>query len=121
MAYQLMKELSRENWVKLSGVMTVQDFKELQNLGELAFEWFGQFRVLIELENFEGWSQEPEWQNVSFADEKEERTLKMAMVGDGRWKDEGMLFLGMPMRKAAIEFFPTERIEEAWSWLTQDA
>ena len=56
MSYQLIKEFNRNNWVKLIGKLTVRDFQELQDLARLSLEHFGQFRVLVKLEDFQGWS-----------------------------------------------------------------
>ena len=58
MAYQLINKFNRDNWVKLSGKLTVKDFQVLQALARLSLEQFGQFRVVIELEGFQGWSNE---------------------------------------------------------------
>jgi hypothetical protein len=44
-----------EHWIKVSGQLTVREFQKLQSLGELSLEGFGQFEVLIELEDFQGW------------------------------------------------------------------
>lgn len=52
MPYQLIKTHDSENWIKLSGKLTVRDFQELQALAKLSLERFGQLRVLVELEGF---------------------------------------------------------------------
>ena len=66
MSYQLIKEFNRINWIKLIGKLTVSDFQQLQTLARLSLEQFGQFRVLIELEDFQGWSKETGWENSFF-------------------------------------------------------
>ena len=52
MSYQLINKFNRDNWVKLSGKLTVHDFQVLQALARLSLEQFGQFRVVVELEDF---------------------------------------------------------------------
>ena len=119
MSYQLIKEFNRNNWVKLIGKLTVSDFEELQSLARLSLEQFGQFLVLIELEDFQGWSNESGWENTSFLEENGEGISKLAFVGDEKWKDEIFLFTGKPMRRIAIEFFPQDQFDQAQAWLSE--
>lgn len=118
MSYNIIKVASDQSWIKLSGILTVQDFLQLQALGKESLERFGRFRVLIELENFQGWSREPEWQNTSFLIEQGDQFSKFAFVGDMQWKNEIFMFTGQPFRAAAMEFFPPERLAEAQAWLS---
>jgi hypothetical protein len=109
-----------EHWIKVSGQLTVGEFQKLQSLGELSLEWFGQFEVLIELEDFQGWSKESGWENSFFLTEGIDPISKIAVVGDEQWKEEVFLFMGKGMRKAAIEFFPPYQLEAAKAWLGKD-
>ena len=117
MSYQLIKNLERDHWVKLSGRLTVRDFQELQALAGSSLEHTGQFRVLVELDGFQGWSNENGWENTSFLDDDAEGHSKLAFVGDEKWKDEIFLFTGKPMRQIAIEFFPQDQLDQAQAWL----
>ena len=119
MSYQLIKKRERDYWVKLSGKLTVRDFQELQALAGSSLEHSGQFRVLVELDDFQGWSNENGWENTSFLDDDGEGLSKLAFVGDEKWKDEIFLFTGKPMRQTAIEFFPQDQLEEAQAWLAE--
>ena len=120
MSYQLIKTLASENWIKLSGKLTVHDFQELQALGKLSLERFGQVGILVELEDFQGWSKESGWEDSIFLAEDENQMLKLAFVGDEKWKDEIYMFTGKPMRKTAIEFFPLDQLPEAKAWLSEE-
>jgi hypothetical protein len=120
MSYQLIKEFNRNNWVKLIGKLTVRDFQEIQALARLSFEQFGQFRVLVELEDFQGWSKETGWENSSFLEESGEGMSKLAFVGDEKWKTEIFMFTGKPMRQMAIEFFPQDQLDQAQAWLSEE-
>ena len=82
MSYQLIKNLERDHWVKLSGRLTVRDFQELQALAGSSLEHTGQFRVLVELDGFQGWSNENGWENTSFLDDDGAGLSKLAFVGD---------------------------------------
>jgi hypothetical protein len=118
MSYQLIKKNDHDNWVKLSGKLTVSDFLELQALARSSLEQFGQFRVLIELEDFHGWSKETGWENTFFLEENGEGISKIAFVGDEKWKVEAFMFTGKPMRQTAIEFFTQDQFDQAQAWLS---
>ena len=120
MSYQLIKEFNRNNWVKLIGKLTVSDFLELQALARSSLEQFGQFRVLVELEDFQGWSKETGWENTFFLEENGEGISKLAFVGDEKWKVEIYMFTGKPMRQTAIEFFTQDQFDQARAWLSEE-
>lgn len=119
MPYQLIKTLDSESWIKLSGKLTVADFKALQALAKLTLERFGQVRILAELEAFQGWSREPGWEDSFFLTEDGMQVSKLAFVGDENWKDDIFLFTGKPMRQTAIEFFPQDQLSLAKAWLSK--
>lgn len=119
MTFQLVKTLDSENWIKLGDKLTVSEFQKLQSMAQLSLEWFGQFRVLIELDSFHGWSREPEWEHSIFLMEDGNRISKIAIVGDEKWKDDVFLFMGKQMRKTAIEFFPQYQLAKAKAWLCE--
>ncbi len=121
MSYQLIKEFNRINWIKLIGKLTVSDFQQLQTLARLSLEQFGQFRVLIELEDFQGWSKETGWENLFFLAEDGEGISKIAFVGDEKWQVEIFMFTGKPMRETEIEFFPQDQLDQALAWLSVDS
>jgi hypothetical protein len=118
MSYQLIKEFNREVWIKLIGKLTVSDFQELQALARSSLEKSGQFRALIELEDFQGWSKETGWENSVFLENEEGSLSRLAFVGDEKWKVEVFMFTGKPMREIAIEFFPKDQIDQAKAWLS---
>ncbi|MGZ8881594.1 MAG: STAS/SEC14 domain-containing protein [Methylosarcina sp.] len=47
-------------------LQSISGFQKLQTLGELSLEWFVQYRVLIELEDFQEWSREAGWEQSFF-------------------------------------------------------
>jgi hypothetical protein len=120
MSYQLIKTLDSESWLKLSGKLSVQDFQELQALAKLSLERFGQAKILVELEGFQGWTREAGWEESFFLAEDGSRISRLAFVGDESWKDEVFMFTGKPMRKTAIEFFPKDQLAQAKAWLSED-
>ena len=120
MSYQIIEKSDRINWVNLSGKLTIHDFQELQALARQSLEQFGQVRILFELENFQGWTNETEWENTTFLEENGEGISKLAFVGDEKWKIEILMFTGGPMRQTAIEFFPQDQLDQARAWLSEE-
>jgi hypothetical protein len=120
MTFRLIKSLDSENWIRLSDKLTVGEFQKLQSMAKLSLERFDQFRGLIELEDFQGWSKESGWENSFFLTEDGNKISKVAFVGDEKWKDEAFMFMGKQMRKTAIEFFPKNQLAEAKAWLSED-
>ena len=120
MAYQLIKKNDHDNWVKLSGKLTVRDFQELQTFARLSLEQFGQVRMLVELKGFQGWSKETGWEDSPFLEDNGEGLSKLAFVGDEKWKDEIYMFTGKPMRHMAIEFFQEDQLDQAQAWLSEE-
>ena len=119
MTCRILNTLDSEHWVKVSDKLNVSEFQELQDLGRRSQDCFGRFRILIELDNFSGWSREPGWENSFFLTEKESQSSKVAFVGDEKWKDEVLMFMGQPMLKTDIEFFPTDQLAQAKAWLCE--
>jgi len=119
MTIESIKTLDSEHWIRIGGQLTVGDFHKLQRLGESSLERFGRFRILIELDGFQGWSREPGWEDTFFLSEDELQRVRIAMVGDEKWKDDALMFMGKPIRKTAIEFFPASRLAEAKVWLAE--
>lgn len=120
MTFRFIKSLDSENWIKLSDKLTVSEFQQLQSMAKSSLERFGQFRGLLELDDFQGWSREAGWEDSFFITEDGNRISKVAFVGDEKWKDEVYMFMGKQMRKTAIEFFPQNQLAQAKAWLSED-
>lgn len=119
MSYQLIQSLASEHWVSLTGRLTVSEFQALQALGTISLERFGQFRLLVELEDFQGWSRESGWEDSYFLTEDTGRLSRLAFVGDEKWKDEVFMFVGKEMRSTGIEFFSQDQLAQAKAWLSE--
>ena len=119
MSYQLIKTLASEHWIRLTGKLTVTEFQQFQDMATQSLERFGQFRLLVELEDFQGWSRESGWEDSYFLTEDTGRLSRLAFVGDEKWKDEVFMFVGKEMRSTAIEFFPQDQLDQAKAWLSE--
>ena len=103
--------------VKIMGEFKKTESDYLQSIAESIIKQRGKIKILIILEDFQGWERGADWGDITFAIEHDDDIEKMAIVGDEEWKDLVFAFLAQPLRKAQIEYFDSTRIEEATAWL----
>ncbi len=75
-------------------------------------------RLLAVIENFRGWEKSDAWGEIGFMSEHDNDIIKMAIVGDERWKEEVFLFIGKGLRSTKIEFFPLSSLKQATVWVS---
>ena len=46
---------------------------------------------------------------------------KIAFVGEEKWKDQILMFLGAGRRQASVEFFFSDEAEDARDWLSGES
>ena len=105
--------------IQISGVLREVDLKEVQDVAAREIARVGAVRVLFLLDAFEGWERKADWSDTTFYEAHDRDIEKIAIVGDEKWRDEGLAFAGGGLRKAAVRFFPAA--EPARAWLLQDA
>lgn len=120
MPYSIVKQTSDLNWIKICGQLTILDLLAIQVLDQESPQQSARLQTLIELENFEGWSNEPGWESTSFLPDQDHENYRIAIVGDEKWKDEVFMFIGYPMRDIDIAFFPPTQLSEAQAWFSRD-
>ncbi len=103
--------------VRISGVMKVSDQARLQSFARDLIGQGKEVRVLAKLENFQGWEKSEQWDDINFLIEHGNAIVKMAIVGDERWKDEVFLFAGKGFRTTEIAFFSPSALTDAEAWV----
>ncbi len=103
--------------LRASGTLTTQDYDvaipELENALELSQ---GKLRLLICLEDFQGWEIGALWRDLKF-DLKHLGDLgRIAVIGETTLEEWGTT-LSAPFTKAKMRFFPTDQESEAQKWL----
>lgn len=101
----------------ISGVMTKEDFAAVQEASRGLIAKVGKINALIILREFVGFGRGVDWGNMDFYAQHADDILKMALVGDEKWKAQAEVFTGKGARKTKIEFFPTESFGQAHSWI----
>jgi hypothetical protein len=79
----------------------------------------GGIRMLVVLNGFLGWDRDSSWGDLTFYAKHGDRIEKIAIVGERRWQDHAMMFAAADLRRAPVEFFLPESIEEARLWLAR--
>lgn len=76
-------------------------------------------RVLVLLENFDGWQKGEDWDNFDFMFSYGDKIAKIAIVGAGAKHAEVKSFTGAGLRPTPVMFFTAEEIVQARAWLLE--
>ena len=104
--------------IQISGVLDQADLKEVQAVAAREIARIGAVKVLFILDSFEGWERGADWSDTTFYETHDKDIERIAIVGDEKWRDEGLAFAGGGLRRAAVRFFPAA--EGARAWLLRD-
>lgn len=103
---------------RISGLMTLSDQRALEAFAKTVIEAGHDVRVVVSLEAFEGWERSEAWDDdLQFQFEYGSKLERIAVVGDDRWREQALVFVGKGFRDTEIEFFPTAASEAAESWI----
>jgi hypothetical protein len=77
----------------------------------------GKISALIILKDFGGFSRGVDWGSLDFYGQHADDIVKMAFVGDPKWKVQAAIFTGAGTRKTEIKFFAPAEFGQARTWL----
>ena len=103
--------------VRIRGLITDDTFKRLGDQGAQQLGMAKGAKGLIVLEGFEGWGKGREAGNLNLMLRYDAQIEKLAVVGDQKWKEDFLMFLGAGYRHAQVRFFATEELQKARDWL----
>ena len=103
--------------VRLDGTLTQASLLRAQRAVADIIRVEGKVRILIIAEKFEGWERRGSWDDFTFQEQFDPFVEKMAIVGDKRWEDLALMFAAKGFRKFPIEYFGTDELEKAYSWV----
>ncbi len=123
MSVTFTKDKESENLivVHIKGTFTFEDLKEFQNKGGDEIDRSGKVKLLILAEQFAGWGKEGDWGDLTFMYEHDAQIEKIAIVAEGKWKDQILMFVGAGRRQAAVEFFLPGEVQAARDWLQSES
>ena len=103
--------------VIVSNLMTREDVNHCQKTVATAIKRYGNLKILVVLDAFQGWGTSDEWKDFLFYAEYEDKIEKIAVIGDLKWRDDMFSFLSGSFRSGLIEFFNPSQESEARTWL----
>lgn len=106
--------------LRISGRLTQPDLASAQNAMTETLRRQGKTRILVHTEDFEGWEQNEQWNDMTFMNENDQYMERMAIVGEKKWEDLALLFAGKGLRHCLVEYFPPEETAKARAWLMED-
>lgn len=103
--------------LKATGKLTDEEIKRVVPQIEEIMSLDDKIRILIELEDFDGWTLKGLWQDLKFDVAHHDDMDRVAIVGDRRWQEWGTR-LSSPFFKAEMRYFDRDQKPEAETWLT---
>ena len=103
--------------VQIEGTFAFEDLKEIQNKARAEIDRSQKVKLLVLAEQFYGWGKEGDWGDLTFMYEYDPYIEKIAIVAEGKWKDELLMFVGANSRQASVEFFLADGEKDARNWL----
>jgi len=100
---------------KITGKLTEKDYEIVIPELERRIEEYGNLRLLIILEDFQGWTAGALWEDIKFDFKHFHDFDKIALVGDRNWEKTATLFL-KPFTGAELSYFTMEDLDEARNW-----
>jgi hypothetical protein len=84
------------------------------------FPHTGAVKLLVFLDDFEGWERGAAWNDLSFYARYGNNIERIAIVGEERWRHVAMMFASADLRRAPVEFFREQNEAAARAWLASD-
>jgi hypothetical protein len=103
--------------LRISGILKRSEFAAEQSALARQIDSGSKLRLLVILENFEGWERGADWENdLDFLFVHSEKISKIAIVAEPRWEALALAFAGAGVRRAPVKFFPPNELEQARNW-----
>ncbi|MDP3877361.1 MAG: STAS/SEC14 domain-containing protein [Methylobacter sp.] len=117
MSHEIIKIDGNVITVHIRGAMLLSDQKALQNVARDFIERGVQPKVLVLTEDFDGWEKSEHWAEDDLLLEQGDEIAKIAIVGEQRWEESMLMFVGAGLRSTEIKFFDPSLAAEAEQWL----
>ena len=117
MACEIIRTDGAVVYASISGVMNLADLQSLQSAGMDLISQGIKPRLLVTLQDFQGWEKGADWEDMDFQITHGKDIAKIAFVGDEKWKDDAFAFVGKGLRTTQIEFFSPSALKQADSWI----
>ena len=106
----------RRFYIRATGRLTDEDYKELTPRLEGAIDQYGPLRLLVDMEGFLGWELHAAWDDFVFGIKHWNDFERIALIGDKRWEEISAKAMDKVM-SGEIRFFDTVDRSEARTWI----
>jgi hypothetical protein len=106
--------------LELRGLLLKSELDECQRQVAEQMARLGAVKLLVVLDEFDGWEPQASWNDLSFYVNHGDAIERIAIVGDPRWRSLTMMFASADLRKAPVEFFLEQDRAGAREWLSRD-
>ena len=103
----------------LSGLLKQSEFSAGQDTIGGQIDAGAKPRLLVILENFEGWERGADWNDLDFMLSHGGEIARIAIVTEPRWEVPALAFAGAGVRSAPVKIFPPNELAEARTWLQE--
>jgi hypothetical protein len=113
--------------IHVSGKLGIEEHRRVLSEIESIIQKAGKVKLLILLNDFEGWKNPEDWEKVdeleggSAMDRMDPNITKFAIVGEEQWRDRVSFFTLKGLRPVPIEYFTEDQEEAARQWLDSDS
>jgi hypothetical protein len=102
---------------KISGLLKRAELAQAEKTAIATMGSIPRIRFLVLVENFQGWDNKDNWEDVSFQSEYDNQIEKIAIVGEKRWQELAEVFVGKGLRSIDIRYFITSETALAKAWI----
>lgn len=101
---------------RVSGTLTKENYEALENEFERALEAGAKIRIIIILDNFDGWTMKAMWEDVKFDVKHFNDVDRIAVVGDTT-AGKIVTTLFKPFTAAEVRYFEAAEDKAAHDWI----
>jgi len=106
--------------MRITGKLTYPELRAAQKLAATILESQSKMTILVLADDFQGWERGGDWGDLSFQIEHDPSIQKMAVVGERKWEELALIFVGKGFRQFPVEYFPPDDLAKARLWLATD-
>ena len=105
--------------LRISGMLKRSEFATQQDLIARRIVAGARPRMLVILEDFQGWERRVDWNDFDFLLAHGDEIARISIVSEPRWEAHALAFAGAGVRRAPVKLFPPDEVEAARAWVAE--
>ncbi len=103
--------------ISISGKLTREDYENFESEFERVLATQDRVRLLILLDDFEGWTAGALWDDIKFDAKHFNDVDRIAIVGESKW-EQAITFFYKPFTRAKVQYFDRADEQTARAWIS---